>query len=327
MKGLQEQWLHNGLFKFGYKFISLNEMSVSENENINVLSLFDGMSCGQIALNRAGIEYENYFSSEIDKYSIIVTQHNYPNTIQLGDVKKINTQILPNIFLLMGGSPCQSFSIGNTTSRDGFNSDNGKLFYDYVRILNEIKPRYFIYENVRMKKSDLNFVSTQLGVKPNLINSSLFSAQNRERYYWTNIKFELPQKPSNTILKDIVDFDVVDNKFNHLFKSYPNKNKNIYKPNRIGYIDNLNRGNRVYSVEGKSVTLTKSGGGKGRNTGLYEINGSIRRLTINECEKLQTVPVNYCNVDGVSDNQKYAMLGNGWTVDVIVHILKYIKNE
>lgn len=151
----------------------------------NVLSLFDGLSCGQIALNRVGIEYGNYFASEIDKYAIQVTQTNYPNTIQLGDVTKVKASDLPKIDLLIGGSPCQGFSFAGKGLN--FEDPRSKLFFEFVRLKNETQPKYFLLENVVMKKEHEKVISEFLGVEPILINSNLVSAQNRKRLYWTNI--------------------------------------------------------------------------------------------------------------------------------------------
>ena len=168
----------------------------------SVLSLFDGMSCGQIALNRIGIEYDNYFASEIDKHAIKVTQHNYPNTIQLGDVREIKAENLPKIDLLIGGSPCQGFSFAGK----GLNFDDprSKLFFEFVRLKNETQPKYWMLENVKMKAEHQNIISEILGVKPILINSELVSAQSRERLFWTNIPIiELPTD-KGILLKDII---------------------------------------------------------------------------------------------------------------------------
>src|SRR5574344_2500072 len=140
----------------------------------NILSLFDGMSCGQIALNRAGIEYDNYFASEIDKYAIKVTQHNYPNTIQIGDVTQVKGADLPKIDLLLGGSPCQGFS--NAGKQLNFNDPRSKLFFEYVRLLRECNPKYFLLENVKMKKEFQDVITEHLGVEPIKINSALVSA-------------------------------------------------------------------------------------------------------------------------------------------------------
>jgi DNA-cytosine methyltransferase len=148
---------------------------------MNVLSCFDGMSCAQIALERLGIKVDNYFVSEIDEYAIKVTQDNYPNTIQLGDITKIDTSKLPKIDLLIGGSPCQSFSLNG--KKLNFNDPRGKLFFDFERILKEVKPKYFLMENVKMKKEWEDVISEHLGVSPIELNSSLVSAQNRKRMY------------------------------------------------------------------------------------------------------------------------------------------------
>lgn len=174
---------------------------------INVLSLFDGISCGQIALNRAKIKYNNYFASEIDKYCITVTQANYPNTIQLGDVTKVRTRTLPKINLLLGGSPCQGFSFAGKGL--AFDDPRSKLFFQYIRLLKSIRktnPKVkFLLENVRMKKEHLDVITKLLGVKPICINSALVSAQNRTRYYWTNIKDIEQPKDKNIILSDILE--------------------------------------------------------------------------------------------------------------------------
>lgn len=152
----------------------------------NVLSIFDGMSCGQIALERAGIKVDKYYASEIKPHAIKVTQHNYPNTIQLGDVRNIQAKDLPNIDLLIGGSPCQDFSQANK-ERKGLNGVKSGLFFEYYRLLQELKPKYFLLENVRMDDASYEYISQLLGTYPVDINSSLVSAQLRQRSYWTNI--------------------------------------------------------------------------------------------------------------------------------------------
>lgn len=189
----------------------------------NVLSLFDGMSCGQIALNRAGIKYENYFASEIDKYAITVTQANFPKTIQLGDIRNIKASDLPKIDLIIGGSPCQGFSFAG--KQLNFEDERSKLFFEYVRLLNELKPKYFLLENVKMKKEFEDVISQYLGIQPVEINSNLVSAQNRRRLYWTNIGAEssglfgelksfinLPND-KGILLKDILESEVDEKYF------------------------------------------------------------------------------------------------------------------
>lgn len=151
----------------------------------NVLSLFDGISCGQIALNRAGVKYAGYYASEIDKHAIKVTQHNYPNTLQLGDVTKVNASDLPKIDLLMGGSPCQGFSFAGKGLN--FEDPRSKLFFEFIRLLRETAPKWFLLENVIMKKEHEQIITAQIGVEPVMIDSAGFSAQSRKRLFWTNI--------------------------------------------------------------------------------------------------------------------------------------------
>ena len=152
-----------------------------------VLSLFDGISCGRIALDRAGVEYKEYYASEIDKYATEVSQRNYPDTIRLGDITRLNGFKLPEIDLVIGGSPCQSFSRAGDNS--GFDGKSG-LFYEYLRVLREVNPKWFLLENVVMKKEWENHISDLLGVAPVMIDSTMFSAQKRQRLYWTNIPFD-----------------------------------------------------------------------------------------------------------------------------------------
>jgi DNA (cytosine-5)-methyltransferase 3A len=216
-----------------------------QKEIKNVLGLFDGMSCGQIALNKVGIKYDNYYASEVDKHSIKVTQHNYPNTIQLGDITQINGSDLPTITLMCGGSPCQNLSFagkmkGMSTKEDieiltleqyldlkrnGFNfQGQSYLFWEYVRLLKEVKPKYFLLENVKMLKKWENIISNVLGLEPIEINSTLVSAQNRRRLYWTNIPNINQPIDKEITLKDIIVDDpcnmTIDEKIDSLTKSY-----------------------------------------------------------------------------------------------------------
>lgn len=249
---------------------------------MKVLSLFDGMSCGQIALNRLGVKYSAYYASEIDKNAIKVTMSNYPNTIQLGDITKVNGYDLPKIDLLIGGSPCQGFSFAGK----GLNFDDprSKLFFEYVRLLKETNPKYFLLENVKMKKEHQDVISYYLVVKPILINSSLVSAQNRERLYWTNIPNVSQPKDNGIILKDIV-CGYIDEKIVIPSKYIPNIKKDITekqnKTIRLGGYMKQGQGQRIYSMMGKSVCLSALGGGWGAKTGLYLDNGLIRKPTQN----------------------------------------------
>ncbi len=280
----------------------------------NVLSLFDGMSCGQIALNKLGIKYDNYYASEIYEPAISVTQHNYPNTIQMGSITELKSSQLPKIDLLFGGSPCQSFS--NAGNGSGFDGKSG-LFYEFVRLLKECKPTYFLLENVKMKKEWQDIISEELGVKPIKINSNLVSAQNRERLYWTNIPvFGLPED------KQIYIEDILDTNFD---SKYWLKERNtqllLNKVNIEGATDIccIDVYNKKFKKDRKSPTLTLPH----HNSLRLLQDGKFRKLTPNECERLQTVPVDYTNT-GIADIHRYSMLGNGWTVDVIAFIFSFI---
>ena len=170
---------------------------------MNVLSLFDGMSCGRLALDRLGIEVDQYYAAEIDKYAIQVTQKNWPETIQLGDVTQIKAKDLPKIDLILGGSPCQGFSFAG--KQLAFDDPRSALFFEFVRILKECEPKYFLLENVKMKKEFLDIISQQVGVEAILINSALVSAQNRQRYYWTNIPGVEQPENRGIVLRDILE--------------------------------------------------------------------------------------------------------------------------
>jgi len=270
---------------------------------INVLSLFDGMSCGQIALNKLGIEYENYYASEIDVSAIKVTQHNYPNTIQLGDITKLKGEDLPKIDLLIGGSPCQSFSsAGNNT---GFDGKSG-LFWEYVRILKEVKPTYFLLENVKMKKEWEDIISEALGVKPIEISSAKFVPQARKRLYWTNIP--------NITQPEQVDYKVEDFIDGEGFPSSAGIDR-VFKRKEIF--------NTLTATYWKGIRGSSRPAVSIREGFLDDDREAHRMLTPTECERLQTVPIGY--TDCVAKTRRYEMLGNGWTVDVIAHIFKNLK--
>ncbi len=298
---------------------------------MNVLSLFDGMSCGQIALERVGIKIDNYFASEIDKYAIEVTQKNYPNTIQLGDVYIILDKDLPKIDLLIGGSPCRNLSKIATQGgsknwekfKKGLKGDS-YLFYEYVNILKTLKPKYFLFENVEMTEESKNIINKELNCKPILICSSKFSAQNRKRLYWTNIPIDLinlENITNNSCLNDILE-DNVDEKYYYNLPIDKCESNTLYG-RLIFNFKAHDIAKRIYNITSKSPTLTSCRGGNLQKK-VYQ-NNRCRKLTPLEYERLQTLPDNY--TQGVSDSQRYNMLGDGWTVDVIVHILKNIKNE
>ena len=272
---------------------------------MNVLSLFDGMSCGQVALKRAGIKVDSYFASEVDKYAIKVTKNNFPKTYHLGDVRDIGRGpgYLPKINLVLAGSPCQGFSYAG--KQLNFIDPKSILFFDFIRIIKCMNPEYFLLENVMMKKEYRDVISEYMGVEPIVVNSNLVSAQNRKRLYWTNIPFEQPED-RGILLKDILITDGEPT-------CYSSSGRGNGKVER-----------RMSSNE-KAHTLTASGYSNRSFTGVIEPCGLVRKLDPIECERLQTLEDNY--TCGVSDSQRYKMLGNGWTVDVISHILKGIKGR
>lgn len=275
---------------------------------LNVLSLFDGMSCGQIALERAGVAVNKYFASEVDAKAIQVTMANYPDTVQLGDIQQIDCEALPRIDLLMGGSPCQDLSFGSW-SRTGLEGDRSGLFFDYVRLKDKLRPDAFIFENVRMSKKWEALITKYLGVKPVLINSDILCAQSRKRLYWTNIEFD-ELIPVDVQLSDIIESGYVNRE-----KSYC-VDANYFKgSNPKSYA----KGRRQIVFENVSDLLYFQANKKTCQT--QDID--FRILTPLECERLQTVPEGY--TDHVAKMHRYKMLGNGWTVDVIAHILKGIE--
>jgi len=352
---------------------------------MNVLSLFDGMSCGQIALKELGIKVDKYYASEIDKYAIQIAQKNFPNTIHVGDVTKVSAADFPKIDLLLGGSPCQGFSFAG--KQLNFNDSRSKLFFEFVRLLKELKPKYFLLENVRMKQEYQDVISEHLGVKPLLINSALVSAQNRNRLYWTNIPNITQPEDRGIVLKDILENGIATDEMTTNKKSFCLTARyqgavawnSIERRQRtmvqVGMANDINGHDilkRIYSDEGKSPTLNTMGGEnrepkvlvipeatkkgyteiedgdcfdatfptsktrRGRNMKnksncltaanfdymRYE-HPTYRKLTPLECERLQTVPDNY--TEGVSKTQRYKMLGNGWTIKIIKHILKKME--
>lgn len=276
---------------------------------VKVLSLFDGMSAGRIALERAGFEVEEYYASEIDKYAVQVSKDNYPDIIHIGDVTQVSykdgvlhTQFgsyQTDIDMVIGGSPCQSFSVAGNGK--GFDGSSG-LFYEWVRILREVNPKYFLLENVCMKKEWENVITQEVGVSPIMINSALVSAQNRKRLYWTNIEGITQPKDKGILLRDILE--------NFIFDKEP-----------YYIVFNSNRPKNYKSD--KSMCLVTSGGSKTKGVGISDDSGMWRKLTPIECERLQTLPDNY--TEGVSNSQRYKMIGNGWTVDIISWIFSFIS--
>lgn len=285
---------------------------------MNVLSLFDGMSGGQIALNRAGFKIENYFACEIDKWAIQITQANYPNTQQLGDVTKVSALDLPSLDLVIGGSPCQGFSFAG--KQLNFEDPRSKLFFEFVRLLKEARVKNpnakFLLENVKMKKGYQDVISQYLGVEPIKVNSNLVSAQDRIRYYWTNIPGFILPKSKGLSLDDILDLDVPD-KYNiteRFYKKIPGTLS--FKKSRAN-LRGLERCSKTLLTGGHDISNTGS-------TNIFYSKDFIRIPTPTECERLQTVPEGYTDI-GILDSKRYHVLGNGWTVDVIVEFFKNLK--
>ena len=349
-----------------------------------MLSLFDGMSCGQIAFRQLGIEVDRYISYEIDKYAISVTQLNFPSTEQCGDVFTADFTQYRNIDWLIGGSPCTHWSIAQKNNRETQpNSGMGwELFSQYVRAVKEAKPKYFLYENNQsMSKAIRAAIDEAFGFEAVEINSALVSAQNRRRLYWvgqrntdgsySRVNITLPANRGGR-LQDVIDSGAVWTEKSYalttriagaVVKDTLSKHRHsmVAEPIRVGTIKSNakniafdSKQYRVYSTEGKATTLCGQGGGVGAKTGLYAvpidsnarakiayrvfdkhilIDGDwypinlpdgyyiIRKLSVNECKRLQTVP-DWYDMSVISDSQAYKCLGNGWTVEVIMHILQ-----
>jgi site-specific DNA-cytosine methylase len=332
---------------------------------MNVLSLFDGMSCGQIALKNLGVKVDNYYASEIDKYAIKIAKKNFPDMIHVGDVTQVESKHFgadgfdTKIDLIMGGSPCQGFSRAGKNLN--FDDPRSKLFFEFVRLVKELKPKYFLLENVKMTKEHRDTISNVLGVEAIYIDSALVSAQTRKRYYWTNIPYLFEPINQHIILKDIiqtegelegsiVDERMVTNKgkaycltarydgavwWNSIERSqrtmiriedkvcFPEATKKGYAAVGIGegldlsYPTSTTRRGRALIEKAHCLTTISP------NQGIINEKYNWRKLTPIECERLQTVPDNY--TEGVSNAQRYKMLGNGWTVKVIEHILKNME--
>lgn len=351
---------------------------------MRILSLFDGISCGRLALERAGLPVERYDAFEIDKYAVTVSKNNFPDIVHHGNVFDGDFTQFKGYDLLLGGSPCTYWSIAKKDRETTSDGMGFQLFMEYVRALNESECKYFLYENnYSIHQNIKDEISKYLGVQPIMINSALLSAQNRKRCYWTNIPVTSFPADKGILLKNVLESGVAwqdksycmtarysgaiisntlerkqrtmiaepigaaqrgryngndkteqhieirkDNKSNCV--TTVQKDTLICAPVRIGQYGKGGQGQRIYSVRGKSVTLSANGGGQGAKTGLYKIDlpdGDyiIRKLTPVEAERLQTLPDNY--TAGISNTQRYKCIGNGWTIDVIAHILGGLNSE
>lgn len=282
---------------------------------MNVLSLFDGMSCGQIALNRAGIKYDNYFASEIKKHAIETTQLNYPNTIQLGDVCKIKASDLPQIDLLIGGSPCQDFSLANK-ERKGLQGIKSNLFFEYLRLLKETKPKYFLLENVIMLPEHFATLCNYMGTYPFETCGSLVSAALRRRLFWTNIgpyyndlfgfrHCDIPQPKDKGISLQSI-----------LTDGYTNKRKACaLLINLTTKITNKRRIKKRYgNVPLEEIIFPDQ---------RFDLDSDIRFLNQIELERCHNIPEGYTK--NLCYKKAANLIGDGWTVDIVAHIFQYLK--
>ncbi len=296
---------------------SFCQTRVTGSTGLNVLSLFDGMSCGQIALKKAGIKVNQYFASEIKPHAIKVTQHNFPNTIQLGSVLDVKASELPKIDLLIGGSPCQDFSSANK-EKLGLQGEKSGLFYEYLRLLKECEPKYFLLENVAMDDYSYAAISEMLGTYPTNINSELVSGQLRQRSYWTNIGPE--------------SFDLFGNRYSMIPQP---RNKKIKFQDLLenGYTDRL-KARCILESESRPLVSKDKLFRRYNELGFINIvfdnpeckyNENIRILTQTELERLQTVPEGYTSI--LKRNEAACLLSDGWTVDTIAHIFSFIEVE
>ena len=288
---------------------------------MNVLSLFDGISCGMVALERAGIPVERYVAYEIDKYAIKVSKKNYPQIEHCGDVTTADFTKYYGFDLLVGGSPCQSLSIVRSKTRQHLQGKS-KLFFEFVRALHESNPRYFLFENVAsMNEESKNIINKELNCKPLLIDSADFSAQNRLRLYWTNIPVNMCYKKNADVLKDILQSDVDEKYYYSKAFDFLGIDKKVCA--LLKNIKVYEMLKRVYSPLYKCATLTTCGGGNTQKK-VYDVEkNKCRKLTPLEYERLQILPDDYTS--GLSDSRRYTAIGNSWTVDVIAHILKGLK--
>jgi DNA (cytosine-5)-methyltransferase 3A len=294
---------------------------------MKVLSLFDGISCGMVALERAGIPIESYYASEIEPHAIQISKKNHPEIIQLGDITQITSEMLDAVMpidIVIGGSPCQDLSVykfdrGEVT---GLNGEKSGLFYHYVRILQYVKPKFFILENVPMEEQWKNKISELLGVEPIMINSNLLCAADRKRLYWTNIEGIQQPQDKGLVLKDIIlSADEVPDKY--WYNKPFTYNGDDCKVQCTLEMKGHRHMKEVYNLKGKCSTLTTCGGGNLQKK-VYQ-DGKCRKLTPLEYERLQTLPDGY--TEGVADSHRYNAIGNGWTVDVIAHILSFLPEE
>lgn len=292
------------------------------SDGLNVLSLFDGISCGRIAFDRAGIKVKKYYASEIKKHAIKVSKYNYPDIIHIGSVFDVDrSKINEEIDILIGGSPCQDFSQLQRINHEskGLEGDKSKLFYEYLRILKEFKPKYFLLENVKMKKENEKLLNDYLGVEGIHINSSLVSYQNRPRIYWTNIPNVTFPTDKNINFQDYKEKDYEECKKYKLNKT----------PCRVRMWNDGKGRNDISScaniTNSEKINCLTRKQDRSPNSGLIEFEDFCRYLTRKEIEIAQTLPVGY--TDCLSYNQMQDVCGDGWTVDVVAHIFRGLSSK
>lgn len=281
---------------------------------MKILSCFDGMSCGQIALERAGIPVEKYYASEIKKHAIAVTQYNYPDTIQLGDITKVKSSDLPQIDLLIGGSPCQDFSRANS-ERKGLDGVKSSLFYEFIRLYNELNPKYFLLENVIMESKGYNIISELMGTEPVRMCGSLVSGALRDRLYWTNIgdeefdlfgnrKSAIPQPKDKKIkLNDVLEY------------GYSDRQKHTCLNVSCGKDASQRCMIHRYNTTGMTTVIYKDE--------KMDLSDGLRYCTQRELERLHNIPEGYTEI--LNKSQAGNLIGDGWTIDIISHIFSFIK--
>jgi len=301
---------------------------------MRILSLFDGISGGQVALTkRLGLKDYTYLASEIDRYAIEVTQKQFPNTIQLGDVTKIKAEHVGEIDLLIGGSPCQSFSKSYSQSDRGFDGSS-QLFWEYVRILREVKPKHFFLENVKMKQEYVDIISEALGVQPIEVNSSIFSGCQRNRMYWTNIFVNRLPQANDKSLSDYIDFDEqgyrLSAKIQDRYQTLEEANHKLVGHHSIvgttsppfrtigqrDYVYGLHKGSLMGCLLASDYKQPKQ---------IILADGAIRKLSPRECEALMGLPKDY--TANISDTQRYKAIGNGWQIDTAAFLLSSLMKD
>jgi DNA-cytosine methyltransferase len=277
---------------------------------VDVLSLFDGMSCGKLALEKAGIKLGKYFASEIEESAIQISKLRHKEIIHLGNVEEIKANKLPNIDLLIGGSPCQGFSMMG--KQLNFDDPRSVLFFEFLRLLEETKPKFFFLENVMMKKEAKDIISKHLKTEPHKINSSLFSAQNRERLYWTNIAFDMNIRDLGIGIDSIIENDVEPVFVHNLYGGFGERKPRIFEK-KSPTIRTAKGGGHIPNLMLKGTNIHS-------NCSLDYAKANSRKTKPIEAERLQTLPDDYTKAEGISDTQRFNMIGNGWTVQAIAHM-------